>query len=62
MGRASSNELARSGQTVLGEHGVKNKVDESHQQDDSTMGPVPEENQPGHRPDEEHDQPTNPPA
>lgn len=58
MGRASSNELARSGQTVLGEHGVKNKVDESRQQDDSAFGPVPEANQPGHRPDEEQDKPS----
>lgn len=57
MGRPRSNELARSGHTPLGEHARVNNVDTPQQQDDSPVGPVPAENQPGHRPDNDQDKP-----
>ena len=61
MSRPRSNELARSGHTLLGEHGRRNQITLPAAADQTGLGPVPEQNQPGHRPENDQDKPTGPP-
>lgn len=56
MSRPRSNELARSGHTALGEHARANNADPPRP-DDIPGGPVPQDNQPGHRADTDQDKP-----
>ena len=57
MSRLRSNELARSGHTALGEHPRATNADASRQHEHGPLGPVPAENRPGHRPEEDQDKP-----
>lgn len=61
MSRPRSNELARSGHTTLGEHAHTAKTEVPNTSGQHDIGPVPPENQPGHRPDHDQDKPTGPP-
>jgi ribosome-associated translation inhibitor RaiA len=61
MSRPRTNELARSGHTALGEHTRRSKIDFPDTSDQSGMGPVPAENQPGHRPEHDHGKPVGSP-
>ena len=56
MARPRSNELARSGHTTLGEHRSKSHADLPGV-GDTTFGPVPPENEPGHQPETDQDKP-----
>lgn len=61
MGRPQQPELARSENTDLEPDYAETRI-EAHghrapEEEDSDRGPVPPENRPGHRPDEEQDKP-----
>jgi len=60
--RPRSNELARSGHTALGEHARASAADKPHLHDSGASGPVPPENQPGHRPEVDQDKPRSAPT
>jgi hypothetical protein len=60
MGRPQQPELARSGKTPLGDPDSIAGDVEAHRRptdDDKRRAPVPEENRPGHHPEQEQDQP-----
>lgn len=61
MTKPQQPELRRSGLGSTDQDSAKIKADESISAKAPKVGPVPEENQPGHRPDNEQDKP-DPPA
>lgn len=58
-GRPQDPMLNRSGTTPLTPDSLESELEARRQPTDTSgnAGPVPDENQPGHRPDEEQDQP-----
>jgi hypothetical protein len=59
MGKPQQPELRRSGFTVLDPDSIASDIEARERPGDSASGgPVPEENQPGHRPETEQDKPS----
>jgi hypothetical protein len=54
MGRP---EIMRSGDISLGDNAAPGEIDEKEHQRTDTIGPVPEENQPGHAREDDPDKP-----
>ena len=59
MSKPQQPELGRSGHTpvVDGQHAREVIEGEGQPGDEGSLGPVPEDNRPGHHPDQEQDQP-----
>lgn len=61
MGRPQQPEIERSGRTAVDQDHWQVDVDGAAPADEEGLGPVPEENRPGHHPEHEQDGPEVPP-
>lgn len=59
MTRPQQQEIARSDRGEVVEEAAKAKATSLPMRNEEGMGPVPEENQPGHRPEKDQDKPEN---
>lgn len=62
MSKPQQPELARNRRGATDQDSAEIKAQESNPPKEAGFGKVPEENQPGHHPDQEQDKPTSPPG